>query len=128
MAMPDGRMLSEKVVLRSRKIRVQDFHTNSCEKHIHTGHCGVRRISYTGLGEIMQNIAWELDVLRVIAENNFGEEDKPKKCACAVRLSLDLRQPVRNIFTPVTAVLEESVTLGLAKLCRISLGSLMFFE
>ena len=69
MAMPDGRMLSEKIVLRSRKIRVQDFHTNPCENHVHTNHCGVRRISYTGLGEIIQNVAWELDVLRLIAEN-----------------------------------------------------------
>ena len=48
-AMPDGRMLSEKMVLRSQKVRVQDFHTNSCESHVHTGHCGVRRIAYTGL-------------------------------------------------------------------------------
>ena len=87
-AMPDGRMLSEKIFLRSRKIRVQDFHTNSCEEHVHISHCGVRRIGYTGLGEIMQNIAWELDVLRVIAENNFVEEDKPKNCACAIKLLL----------------------------------------
>ena len=57
MAMPDGRMLSEKMLLRSEKIRVQDFHTNSCEKHVHASHCGVRRINYTGLGEIIQNIA-----------------------------------------------------------------------
>ena len=91
--MPDGRMSSEKIVLRSRKIRVQDFHTNPCENHVHTNHCGVRRISYTGLGEIIQNIAWELDVQRVIAENNFGEENQPKKCACAVRLNLESLQP-----------------------------------
>ena len=68
MALPDGRMLSGKIVLRSRKIRVQDFHTNPSENHVHTNHCGVRRISFTGLGE------WELDVLRVIAENSFGEK------------------------------------------------------
>ena len=87
-AMPDGRMLSEKMVLRSQKVRVQDFHTNSCESHVHTSHCGVRRIAYTGLGEIIQNIAWELDVLRVIAGNDYSEENEPKKCACAVRLRL----------------------------------------
>ena len=68
-AMPDGRILSGKMILRSQKIRVQDFHTNSCENHVHASHCGVRRVSYTGLGEIIQNIAWELDVLRVIACN-----------------------------------------------------------
>ena len=96
MAMPDGRMLSEKMVLRSRKIRVQDFHTNSCEKHVHTSYCGVRRISYTGLGEIIQNIAWELDVLRVIPGNNYPEEHESKKCACAVRLKLVSRQPRRS--------------------------------
>ena len=93
MAMPDGRMLSEKMVLRSQKIRVQDFHTNPCEKHVHTSHCGVRRISYTGLGEIIQNIAWELDVLRVIADNSYSEECESKKCACAVRLRLVSWQP-----------------------------------
>ena len=48
------------------RFRVQDFHTRSCEEHVHISHCGVRRIGYTGLGEIMQNIAWELDVLRVM--------------------------------------------------------------
>ena len=92
-AMPDGRMLSEKMVLRSQKVRVQDFHTNSCEGHVHTGHCGVRRIAYTGLGEIIQNIAWELDVLKVIAGNDYSEENEPKKCACAVGLRLISWQP-----------------------------------
>ena len=41
----------------------------------------------------MQNIAWELEVLRVIADNNRFEDRKPKKCACAVRLNFAPRQP-----------------------------------
>ena len=92
-AMPDGRVLSEKIVLRARKIRVQDFHANPCEKHVHVSHCSVRNVRFTGLGEIMQNNAWELDVLQVTSESNFAEKDKPKNCACAVRLNRDLRQP-----------------------------------
>ena len=77
-----GRMLSEKMILRSQKIRVQDFHTNPCEKHVHTSQCGVRRISYTGLGEIIQNIAWELDVFRVIAYNDYSEKQTQEVRMC----------------------------------------------
>ena len=84
------------MVLRSQKVRVQDFHTNSCERHVHAGHCGVRRITYTGLEEIIRNIAWELDVLRVIAGNNYYAESEPKKCACAVRLKSVSWQPRRS--------------------------------
>ena len=90
MAMPDGRMLSEKMILRSQKIRVQDFHTNSCEKHVH-----------------IQNIAWELDVLRVIADNNYSEDSEPKKCACAVRLRLVSWQPRHS--SPASARKFDSI-------------------
>ena len=115
MAMPDGRMLSEKMILRSQKIRVQDFHT-------HASHCGVRRINYTGLGEIIQNIAWELDVLRVIADNSYSEESKPKKCACAVRLRLVSWQPRHS--SPASArkleSIEAEVHQGQPRITRIA--------
>ena len=104
------------MVLRSRKIRVQDFHTNLCEKHVHTSYCGVRRISSTGLGEIIQNIAWELDVLRVIAGNSYSGDYESKKCACAVRLRLVSWQPrhsspavVRNFDYIGAEVLQDQL-------------------
>ena len=106
--MPDGRMLSEKIVLRSRKIRVQDFHVNSRKGHVHTSRCGVRRLGYTGLGSIMQTIAWELDVLRIIASNNRFEENRPNKCAFAVRMKFAPRQPRHSSFSRCRDALHVS--------------------
>ena len=76
----------------------------------------------------MQNIAWELDVLRVIAENNFGEEDKPKKCACAVRWSLDLRQPRHSSPLSVRECAHVSTEVQQAQLRNTCIAKVMSDE
>ena len=73
----------------------------------------------------MQNIAWELDVLRVIADNDYGEEVKPKKCACAVRLNLDPRRLRHSSPLPVRERARVNAEVQQAQLRNTCIAKVM---
>ena len=90
--MPDGRVLSEKIVLRSTILRAQDYSQNECPDHAHATRCGIRRTCYTGLNTLVNVIAWDLRTASALSQSELVEDVESSKCACAVRISLCSRQ------------------------------------
>ena len=108
-SMPDGRVLSEKLVLRSTNLRVQDYSQKACCDYVRAARYGIRRTCYTGLNTLVNMVAWDLRTASALSQSEHVEEDKQSKCACAVRISSCSRQR-RRAFLRVSREMHQVVT------------------
>ena len=94
--MPDGKYLSEKMILRSISIRVQDCPQSSCFSQNHANGCSIRRSCVTGLEDLVRLIASEMDVRVVMEHYECYDATHVQSCACAVRMISMSRQRRRK--------------------------------